>query len=354
MLPSILQSAQKYQQHFIDTLEQLLDSDQLGVFILVLANASNRSQIMQQLKSALQTRFEHITYRLQHASADELARLPVDDAGVFHKLQQRGIEQLEVSLQQYVGPWQLNFNSLRSFRPPRNSQHEISQLHQPFAEQAFHFNKPFLAKEILWQGEIESVNTRLMYNKFPFADYHGILLLDAEQRKPQYLSQQDCEKLRRVQQGLSGLDGLGLAYNSLGAFASINHQHWQFFISEKAYPVELSFWSHNNGAAAYPIPLEVFEHLAQAWPRIEALQLSNQAFNLLLRQDKAYLVVRKNQGTYSQPAWTSGFAWSEVMGNITTSNKDEYTGINADQIEQELARLKNLNGELNAYSQIAR
>jgi len=60
----------------------------------------------------------------------------------------------------------------------------------------------------------------------------------------------------------------------------------------------------------------------------------------LLRQDKAYLVVRKNQGTYSQPAWTSGFAWSEVMGNITTSNKDEYTGINADQIEQELARLK--------------
>ncbi len=336
----MFESTEHFQQYFIESLEELLTVDELGAFILVLANAYTRQDILSHLGSTLKIRFDGLTRQIQKSSEAELQRLPADDVSVFLQLQDLGYEQLEATKHRYIGPWQLQYNPLRSFRPPRKSQLKIEHIYQPFDDQSFHFNKSFLTKEILWQGEVNGVNTRLLFNKFPFADYHGILLLDAELNKPQYLNQEDCQQLQQIQEGLGELKGLGLAYNSLGAYASVNHQHWQWFINKKAYPVELAAWRHNGGKTAYPVEIEVFEQLTGAWPRIESLQNKNQAFNLLVRPDKTYLAPRKNQGMFDSVEWAHGLAWSEVMGNFTAFLKETYNMLEETHIDQALTRIK--------------
>lgn len=340
MLPDLFQSSQQYKKFFTESLLDLLDSDQLGVFILVLANASIQAQIQRPLDPALKQRFSQLSQQLQTLSNKQLQQIPPDDLAVFRQLEQLGYENLEPGQQKFLGVWQLQFNQLRSFRPARNSQKTITELHQPFDHNGFHFNKPFLAKEILWQGSLEKIPVRFLFNKFPFADYHTLVLLHPESNKPQFLHSEDCAEMQQVMQSLSSLSGLGMAYNSLGAFASINHQHWQCFVREQAYPVELACWTHNGGELPYPVNVESFLSLQEIWPRIKTLQQQNRAFNLFMRADRGYLAWRKSQGTYQHAGWTSGFAWSEIMGNITALRRVDYDQLDSAKIVREFESLK--------------
>ncbi len=318
----------------------MLQHDDIGVFILVLANASMLDEIQQQLQPALAEKFQLISRQLEQASLAELESLPADDISVFRQIQQTGFSNLQLSRHQGIDPWQLHYNQLRSFRPPRNSGKANIALYQDFDQHSFHFNKPFLRREILWQGEINHSQWRLMYNKFPFADYHGILLLEPEQQKPQDLQAEVCARVNRLLDQLSGLTDLGLAYNSLGALASVNHQHWQLFLSTTAYPVELENWTHNGGSLDYPLEVRRFANLVEAWPLIDQLQQQQQAFNLFCRHPYSYVVKRKAQGQYTPSDWNSGFAWSEIMGRITLGNSEDFARIGDVDIEAEFAQLK--------------
>jgi hypothetical protein len=342
MLQNLLQSSENYKSFFANKLSDLIISDQIGVFILVLANATAKPEIFHQLSRQLQIRFDEWILILGNADKQYLNKIPADDVKVFQQLQKIGFQNLELTSHKQLGAWKLQYNQLRSLRPPRNSQRKISEIHQPFDSDSFHFNKSFLSKEVLWQGSLEKNKLRILYNKFPFADYHSILLLQPEQNKPQFLTQHDCAEIQQLLHLLSGLTGLGLAYNSLGAFASINHQHWQMFISEKPYPVELEQWSHNSGQTNYPITVVKFNSPLEAWAQIDENQRNNNAFNLFIRPGKTYLVARNWQGTYQHAEWTSGFAWSELMGNITVSRKKDYASLNLSTLEQEFknARFK--------------
>jgi len=202
------------------------------------------------------------------------------------------------------------------------------------------FNKPFLSREILWQGKLRNIPVRILYNKFPFADYHGLLVIEPEQQKPQFLQRQDIVKTQQILSEIANLQGVGLAYNSMTAYASVNHQHWQMFLSELAYPIEHTNWAHNSGTTHYPLRVECFRSITDAWPQIDRYQQSNSGFNLFVRADKTYLVKRKKQGQYQHSKWTSGFAWSEIMGNIMTTNLQDYEQLTAADIEQELKLLE--------------
>ncbi|MDJ0834654.1 MAG: hypothetical protein QNJ69_14105 [Gammaproteobacteria bacterium] len=340
MPANLFTSSQHFKQHFIRQLTTMLQHDEIGVFILVLANASMLAEIRQQLQPALEERFQQLCQRLDRAPASELESLPADDIDVFRQLQATGFTNLQLSRHRKLEPWQLHYNQLRSFRPPRNSGKNNIALYQAFDEQAFHFNKPFLRREILWQGELAGIPMRLMYNKFPFADYHGILLLRPEQQKPQYLQAEDCADIQRLLARLNGLTELGLAYNSLGAHASVNHQHWQWFLAETAYPVELAAWSHNGGGQRYPLEVRRFASLVEAWPLIEQYQREQQAFNLFCRHASIYVVRRKAQGQSTASDWNGGFAWSEIMGRITLGNSEDFARIRNADIAAEFARLR--------------
>ena len=339
MPPSLFSSSPEFKQHFIQQLTSMLQHDDLGVFILVLANASMLGEIHQQLQPALAEKFQMLSRQQEQASTAELQALPADDVSVFRQIQQTGLSNLQLSRHHNLGPWQLHYNQLRSFRPARNSAKSNINLYQAFDDNSFHFNKPFLRREILWQGEMKGISLRLMYNKFPFADYHGILLLEPEQQKPQYLEAEDCARLHRLLGQLAALTDLGLAYNSLGAHASVNHQHWQLFLSATAYPLELEDWAHNGGNLPYPLAVERFANLVEAWPLIEQLQQQQQAFNLFCRHAYCYLVRRKAQGQYNPSSWNSGFAWSEIMGRITLGNGEDFARMREADVVAELVQL---------------
>jgi hypothetical protein len=335
MLQIPLQSTRQFQQHFVQQLARLLQYDELGVFILVLANASMDRQIYQMLQAALEIKFRY--FQQLTARFDDF---PPDDLSVFRQLHKLGMENIQPLQIRQLDSWRLQYNQLRSFRPARNSDKTIGSLLQPFDRSAFHFNKTFLAREIIWKGQLDHLDLTLFYNKFPFADYHALALIDAASEKPQYLQQQDCEDMDLLLRRLSHLQGIGFAYNSLGAYASVNHQHWQMILSQQDYAVELQRWRHNGGEIDYVLDVSGFDSVSAAWLEISALQSANQAFNLLLRPHRIYLIKRRKQGECAVQSWNTGPAWAECAGQFTLSSLADFRQLQAAQIEQQLSLLR--------------
>ena len=84
LINPIFQSNSNFEQAFIDGLEKMLESDELGVFILVLANAVYDEKIWQVLKPKLQDKFNQL-------NAQPLTGA-TDDIDVFKQLQQIDIK----------------------------------------------------------------------------------------------------------------------------------------------------------------------------------------------------------------------------------------------------------------------
>jgi hypothetical protein len=332
--PDILRDA------FEKRLTELLELDQLGVFILVLANAGFERQTFDRLQRPLAVAFERWRRRL-HDQDPFVTDAPADDIEVLRRLCALGFEHLGTTRWRSLGPWQLQFNPLRALRPPRLSHAVPSGLCQAFDPAEFHFNKPFLHQEIFWQGTLAGAPLRLLYNKFPFAELHGLLVPHPEACKPQFLSRQDHELVWRIGTELGPqLPGLGFAYNAYGAYASVNHLHFQMFVRTKGrYPVESSRWFHNGGPVSYPVPVQRHEDSGSAWQALQSLHVAGRAYNLLYRPGCLYILERAMQGGYAHAAWTAGFAWSEMAGAITVSAAEDFLRLTELDLEAEFRRL---------------
>jgi hypothetical protein len=136
------------------------------------------------------------------------------------------------------------------------------------------------------------------------------------------------------------LSGVGFAYNSYGAYASVNHLHFQMFVRETPLPLSHAQWRHNGGAEDYPTDCEVYGTAAEAWERLEALHRDEISYNLIYLPGRLYCLPRKTQGSYAHSPWTSGFAWYEAAGGITTFNRTDYDSLDGSRIRQELRKLK--------------
>jgi hypothetical protein len=319
-------------------LAQLINHDVLGVFILVLANASFEPSLFDQLRDDLRRAFERWVARF--ASADERALgAAADDVAVFRRLQACGFDRLSTTQWRDCGPWRLQFNPLRSFRPPRMSNAVIDQPYRAFDSRAFHFNKPFLADEILWEGDIAGMPVRLLYNKFPFAETHGLLVPHPMDCRPQQLLGDDLARICAVVALLGQrLPEIGFGFNAFGAYASVNHLHFQMYNgSGGQMPIEDPSWRHNGGDRPYPLPVERHADPAAAWRTIERLQQGGWAYNLLIRPDAVYVVGRARQGSYRQSEWTGGFAWSEASGVVTLFDESAFSRLREQDITAELA-----------------
>lgn len=321
----------------------MLADEGLGVFILVLANATFAADIYPVLRERLAERFNLLATRYRRAVSEgrQLDVAP-DDLAVFRQLLTVGFEKLRLTEFRQVGPWQAQFNQLRSFRPARMTSAVVTELHKPFTADGFHFNKPFLKKEIFWQGELLGRDCRLLYNKFPFAMLHGLLVIEPEENSPQWLTEKDHAYVWRLADELgSGMPGWGFGYNAYGAYASVNHQHFQSFVADGAgYPVEAAHWRHNGGDEAYPVACHVFDNPHQAWCFIDGLHRTSTAYNLLYRPGRLYVCPRALQGSYRHDDWTGGFAWSELAGACTLFSEDAYRHLNDATIRAELSKLR--------------
>ena len=330
-----------FRQAFHQGLLKMLENGGLGPFILVCANASFDPDIQTAASDKLSALFDSLKARIGDALESGRSVTEVEeDLLVFLKIQAIGLEKLKQTESRMAGKWALQFNHLRSFRPKRITANIPAGIRADFDENGFHFNKGFMQKEAFWAGEVAGKPATLYYNKYPFIDFHGLLVPERERCMPQFLTETYHNYIWELTQQLAHtLPGTGFGYNSLGAFASVNHLHFQMFVRPEGMPVMHPDWSHNDGNEPYPTQVNVFTSVADAWRGIEKLHQSETPYNLLYTHDRLYLFPRKKQGTYPQPNWTSGFTWHEMAGGMITFNRDDYDGLNEPGISGELASL---------------
>ncbi len=342
MNASVFQSEQSMSQAFEAGLVSLLQHPGLGSYILVHANAAIDAGLYERLRPALQARFEKLAEHCRQTLSEgrELTGAD-DDQQVFLKLMALGFAGIEPARFRTEGAWELQFNLLRAFRPSRMSRTRVAGIRRPFDPQGFHFNKPFLRKEAFWSGELEGRRVELLYNKFPFVPLHGLLVPDRSAGHPQFLTREDHEYVWQVSALLGkNLPRLHVAYNSYGAYASVNHLHFQMFMASASLPLTRSCWRHNGGEADYPLNCEVFDAPQRAWAYIEDLHAREISYNLLYQPGRLYCVPRKAQGSYEHAPWTQGFAWYELAGGVTTFSRSDFDTLDAPSIEAEMAKLR--------------
>ena len=342
MTNQLFASKEQFRHLFEQGLVRLLDHDGLGTFILVLANASFDQHVHNHTYDALLEKYHQLTDKYRFLLQDgQLLTEPEDDILVFLKLMAMGIDKVSQTEFRQTAQWELQFNHIRSLRPARNSKNVITGIKLDFNPDDFHFNKPFLQKECFWSGRMNGKNLAIFYNKFPFARFHSLLVPEQEACLAQYLSDEYHEYIWQVTESFGqDLPGVGIAYNSYGAFSSINHLHFHLFIKDHPLPVMNPVWSHNGGNTPYPLQCEVFSSAEQAWEYIEQLHQQQISYNLIYLPGKVFCLPRKHQGTYPDAPWSSGFAWYEVSGGFTTFNHTQFTELNCQQLEQELSLLR--------------
>ncbi len=342
MLPAPFRTPETLRQAFVSGLSLLLKQPGLGAYILVHANASFDTEIFEQLKAPLRRRFKQLaeTCResLRHGRNPEGAS---DDQTVFLKLMAIGFDGVKHTEFRREEAWELQFNHIRAFRPPRMAEVAVNGIHQPFDAEGFHFNKPFLRNEVFWSGELNGLDVELLYNKFPFTPMHGLLVPERRSREPQFLSHPYHLYVWTLTQAMAEhLPGVGFAYNSYGAYASVNHLHFQLFIRREPLPLTLDCWRHNGGSLDYPTSCEVYANASEAWERLEALHNGEISYNLLYLPGRLYCLPRKTQGSYSHSPWTSGFAWYEAAGAITTFNRTDFATLDGAALRAEIGKLR--------------
>ncbi len=321
---------QTLRRDFVAGLERLLrDEPGFGPYILVLNNALIDAGVARALGAELAHRFEALAARCLETAAVgvELAE-PPDDWSVFQTLCAMGFAAIEPVRQREVGDWRLQFNQVRALRPARSAGAAPSGNRAPFDVGAFHFDKPFLRKEAFWQGSVDGVELELLYNKFPFASHHGLLVPEREAHRPQWLQVGD-HALAWGLAGSAGVAGFGIGYNSYGAYASINQLHFQVFADVNLLPIEHPQWRHHGGDRPYPADCRLCTEADAAWRCIDALQRAGTSFNLLYRPGRLYCLPRRRQGQQRLPDWCSGLAWFELCGAFVLTERESFARLGA-------------------------
>ena len=347
-LSPVFTSTNHFQQAFAEGLHAMLrQHDGLGVYILALANAANDPELWQTLRDALTERHYHhaavITTALRQGRP---LNEPEDDLMVFLKLMAIGFENLSLAEMRKTGPWEVQFNPLRALRPPRASAAKVDGLRQPFNPNGFHFAKPFLAKEVFWQGELLGQDISLLYNKFPFAPLHGLLVPARSDGLPQFLTPHWHGYAWEATQALGArLPGFGLAYNSLGAYASVNHLHFQSFVRELPLPLLNPAWRHNGGSEGYPVDCLTFDDEFGSWQYLDELHRREIAYNLVYRPGRLYVLPRRHQSqavatpSTLQTSLGANPGWYELAGGVAAFGRQDFAHIDARSIAEELGKL---------------
>lgn len=336
-------SIELFRREFNAGLHRLAEEGGFGSFILACANATGDEILLNDIRPLLEKQYRDLYETCRIAFLKGRSVDVVDeDLLVFLKLHTMGFEQVKLGDLRREDIWKIQFNHLRSFRPKRIAQFvHTGLMSEAFNEDAFHFNKRFMARECFWRGELLGREVDLFYNKYPFADLHGLLVLDRLANHAQLLDFADhryvfelCYRLENT------FRGIGFGYNSYGAYASVNHLHFQMFVDADGLPVTNSCWIHHGGDKAYPANCHIFDSVEASWKFISDLHKAAQPYNALYLPGKIYVFPRKTQGTVDVPTWSSGFTWYEMAGGFVVFNRDEYKNLKAGDIEEYLRRLK--------------
>ena len=332
----IAEDLNQFKALFVNKLKAMLADDELGAFILVLANSHQDKYLQSELHDDLTNTFAALKENYLAGKLDA----PQDDIDVFKKLLETELDDIPVWKHKTIGDWEIVCNSMRQLRPARASAQVLTSIKQPFDETRFHFNKPFLKPEILWQGVFKEVSSRVLFNKFPFSDYHLLIVPEPEANSSQLLTQRMHQyAFSLVGEMVDTLPGFGIGFNSLAAGASVNHFHLQGFVREQGFAIEKDHWMHNAGVKKYPVQVKRFSDAETAWHFIDQLTNNDEAFNCLYLGRYCYVIPRKYQDAAELPDWLTGAGWIDVAGTITVSDGDTFNTIDETPVTRALALL---------------
>ena len=328
----IAKDINQFKKLFVSKLKAMLSEDELGAFILVLANSLQDAYLKQELSSDLKANFFILKDKF---NAGKL-KATQDDLDVFKQLLDIDIQQLPIWKTREEGDWQVTCNVMRKLRPARASSQAFNSIIQDFDDSKFHFNKPFLKPEILWQGEYKDNNVRVLYNKFPFSDYHLLIVVSPEENLSQVLTEEMHGYISGLAEEMDQLlPGFAVGFNSLAAGASVNHLHFQGFIREQEFTVEKLVDLDD-----YPLSVKRFFDVESSWQYLQTLIAKDIAFNCLYRKNVCYVVPRKYQGSVELPDWLDGAGWIEVSGVMTVSDEKSFYFIDEKSVKKSLALLE--------------
>ena len=332
----IAKDINQFKSLFVYKLKNMLSDDELGAFILVLANSHQDSFLQNELQADLESTFIALKDNYKTGSL----KAPQDDVDVFEKLLDLDLDDIPVWQSRTIGAWEVVYNSMRQMRPARSSSQILTSIQQQYDETKFHFNKPFLKPEILWEGVYKDVKLRVLFNKFPFSDYHLLIVLSPEKNRSQLLTQETHQYVFSLIEEMSEvLPGLGIGYNSLAAGASVNHFHFQGFIRQQDFSIEKNHWQHNGGDIKYPLDVQRFSDADSSWEYLNQLIMEDKAFNCLHLKNYCYVIPRIFQGTVDLPEWLNGAGWIDVAGSITVSDAETFASIDEPSVTKALVSL---------------
>lgn len=261
-----------------------------------------------------------------------------DDTLVFLKIREVGIEAALVTDEGAVGEWPKVFIPVRSFRPRRVTVEKFRTLKVPF--DATKFNYGWVRdQEGLWVDTISGIHAFLLYNKFPFAPYHTVVVPHMGKELPQYLEGEYHEWLWDLLGPHDIIPGLYVGYNSLGAFASVNHLHFQLIVDADGIPAADQRWEHNGGNEEYPTKCERFDDCQRAWAYIEKLHQIPTPYNLIYTPGNVHCFPRFWQDIPPHAKWTTGFAFYEMGGKMLTVNRDAFRDLDEPAVVTEFDKM---------------
>jgi len=255
-----------------------------------------------------------------------------------------------------VGHFISHFNPFRGLRPPGAAKMENLPIDMPFPHndpKAFHFGK-INEEEIFTKVIMNGKKIELLYNLFPFAPFHFLLVPDRGACLPQSLADAEQLKLAWYYLKLTGDPNLRLAFNSLGAYASAPHMHWQGFYNTEGFrpPIDKAINQAPKGVtelSEWPIKgttvikgddtfvLKETNLMIQSIIARAKASPNTIAFNLYMRPDSITIIPRKHQSAMvdyinNVAKFTTGPAFFESIGIMIMPSRDHYNGTTEEQL----------------------
>jgi hypothetical protein len=318
----LFSSAKHFQTVFNDGLKRLVELPDVnpGQLVLVLGNAVvlRDHDLVEAVRHRAKPLLEAPGASVQGSGEDvQVLRLVLGSTDPFELIHHRTTPK----------GYFIQYNQLRAFRPRREAGAAATTIKRPYDSTKFNFSR--IPGESYWRGSIGGREVAFYYNKYPVGPYHTSVVPEPDAGHAQFLSVQ----LHRLGWGCREIMAAShpdtvLAYNSLGAYASVNHLHFQTIADAST----LSLIKAHD-LAAYPVPTAVYTDPGSAWDHINRLQSADRPFNLIYAPGRVIVIERRFQGGYPEPAWTTGFAWYELSGGIITIDKAAFDQVTDDQIE---------------------
>jgi hypothetical protein len=211
----------------------------------------------------------------------------------------------------------------------------------------------------------EHCTVSLVFNKYPFMPGHALIIPNRNNgRRPQFLTPALVDDLEKIQEFFG--KGKIYAWNSRGAFASVNHAHFQasdylpLTVEEEIdgviqltecpplpiltagvdlanWPVRVNVFEDSEGETKFEKLKEAIEEIQTAFIG-KVLHGENPTFyNFICYGDKIYFFTRRDQALFGtnpgERKFGTGLGWPEACGKIIITSEDEFNSLTSDEIE---------------------